>query len=90
MQINCIVFTFVSCSLYFRTVLTTVMTDDTVEIKGLILGEFTCYRMKLKIMLLLMSDKFIGKSRLELLKINFDKARVLMIKVLLVSYFTDI
>ena len=33
-------------------------------------------------MLLILSDKFLGKLRLELLKINFDKAKVLTIFIL--------
>jgi len=33
-------------------------------------------------MLLIVSDKFLGKLRLELLKLNFDKARVLTMFIL--------
>jgi len=44
----------------------------------LILEGLPC-QMKLKTMLLILSDKFSGKIRLELLKMNFDKAKVLTI-----------
>ena len=39
-------------------------------------------QIKLKIMLLIVSDKFKGKVRFELLKINFDKPRALTIFIL--------
>ena len=40
------------------------------------------FLIKLTIMLLIFSDKFSGKIRLELFKINFDEAKVLTIFVL--------
>ena len=40
------------------------------------------FLIKLTIMLLILSDKFSGKIRLELFKINFDKTKVLTIFIL--------